>query len=100
MTDADGNQIGIVLPNGDVVDEDGNIVGKMGADGTVSTIQTIGKRGSTARLAIDKDGNVIGYVDDKGNVFGQMASGTFWRRIAAFQRLSSVAAGDEIHCCR
>ena len=69
VTDADGNQIGIVLPNGDVVDEDGNIVGKMGADGTVSTVQTIGKRGSTARLAIDKDGNVIGYVDDKGNVF-------------------------------
>ena len=51
-----------------VVDEAGNPVGHVNPDGTVTTRQVIGQRGSTSRLAVDENGNVIGYIDENGNV--------------------------------
>jgi len=66
--DENGNPIGVVMPNGSVVNENGDVVGRVNKNGNAVAKDSIGKRGSTVRLAFDKDGNVIGYVDENGVV--------------------------------
>lgn len=67
--DKDGNFIGYLDENGNVVDADGNIIGTLDKDGNV--IDKDGNIiGSSAKgkAVYDKDGNLIGHVDDDGNV--------------------------------
>lgn len=67
--DKDGNFIGYLDENGNVVDADGNIIGTLDKDGNV-----VDKNGNIigssakGREAYDKDGNLIGHVDEDGNV--------------------------------
>ena len=56
MKDFKGNILGKVDKDGNIVDKDGNIIGKAGAE---------------RRLALDKDGKVIGYVDENGRVIDE-----------------------------
>lgn len=67
---ANGAVLGHIDENGNVIDKDGNIIGKVQADGSiVSTENIIGKVDDTERtLAFDADGNLLGYVDENGNV--------------------------------
>ncbi|MDO3386266.1 Flp pilus assembly protein CpaB [Gilvimarinus sp. SDUM040013] len=68
VRDADGNVIGRVV-NGQVVDENGNVVGAVNADGTVTGLD--GKKlGTVEKVVVDKDGNVIGTVDKNGRAIG------------------------------
>lgn len=67
--DKDGNFIGYLDENGNVVDAEGNIIGTLDKDGNV--IDKDGNIiGSTAKgkPAYDKNGNVIGTLDEDGNV--------------------------------
>ena len=68
MFDENGNALGIVMPNGNIVNENGDIVGRVDKDGNAVSLKSIGKRGAGAQLALDKDGNVIGYIDENGVV--------------------------------
>ena len=56
------------MPNGAVVDANGNVVGYVDENGNVVTDEIIGKTGPKRRLAYDKDGNVIGYIDENGRL--------------------------------
>ena len=71
--DASGNAIGYVDEDGNVRDFKGNIIGKVNKDGNVVVQKTgtgniIGKKGDAVTLAYDANGNVIGYIDENGNV--------------------------------
>ena len=61
--DENGNPIGVVMPDGTIVDANGNIIGRIGENGNVTTSEKLGKPSIQRRLAYDKDGNVIGYID-------------------------------------
>lgn len=68
VRDADGNVIGRVV-NGQVVDENGNVIGTVNADGTVTG--TDGKvLGKVEKAVIDANGNVVGIVDENGRAVG------------------------------
>ena len=56
--------------NGNIIDKNGKIIGKSYLDKgeQASKDKVIGKVGASRRLAYDKDGNVIGYVDKDGTV--------------------------------
>lgn len=70
--DANGNLLGYVDENGNVVDLKGNIVGKVDENGNVVDAQgnVIGRADPSrkGRIARDADGNIIGYADENGNV--------------------------------
>ncbi|MBU2885283.1 Flp pilus assembly protein CpaB [Gilvimarinus agarilyticus] len=68
VRDADGNVIGRVV-NGQLVDENGKVIGKVNADGSVTG--TDGKiLGKVEKAVLDADGNVIGLVDENGKAVG------------------------------
>ena len=99
---------GVVRNNGDVVgyvDESGNVIG----DRMVT--ETIGKAGAERKLAYDAGGNVIGYVENDGNVHdfngnivGKMdkngkitdLAGNIIGKVGATQRLAYDADGNVI----
>lgn len=67
--DKDGNFIGYLDENGNVVDANGNIIGTLDKDGNV--VDKDGNIiGGTAKgkAVYDKDGNIIGHIDEDGNV--------------------------------
>ena len=69
--DENGNVIGYVDENGIVRDFDGNIIGKVDENGNVVDVngKIIGKVGNQWHdLALDEDSNVIGFIDDAGVV--------------------------------
>ncbi len=72
--DKDGNFVGYKDKDGNLVDKDGNSVGKVLADGTIVDAEgnvigdSAGQAQKGLRLAYDKDGNIIGYIDEDGNV--------------------------------
>ncbi len=67
--DKDGNFIGYLDENGNVVDANGNIIGVMDENGNL-----VSKNGAALgevlkkRAAYDKDGNLIGHADEDGRV--------------------------------
>ncbi|MBQ8660840.1 MAG: hypothetical protein IJ482_00745 [Alphaproteobacteria bacterium] len=67
--DKDGNFIGYLDENGNVVDADGNIIGTLDKDGNVvdKDGNIIGSN-AKGKAVYDKDGNVIGHLDEDGNV--------------------------------
>ena len=68
VVDFNGNIIGRVLPDGTIVDLDGNVIGRAGDAETLISDENSPSDGLMRRLAYDKDGNVIGYIDENGNV--------------------------------
>jgi YD repeat-containing protein len=75
--DANGNLIGYVDENGNLVDADGNIIGKVLADGSVVDLngnvlstgnQKNAQAGKKLQATYDENGNLIGYVDENGNL--------------------------------
>ena len=67
--DKDGNFIGYLDENGNVVDANGNIIGTLDKDGNVIDKDGNIIGGSAKGKAVyDKDGNLIGNIDDDGNV--------------------------------
>ncbi len=73
--DESGNVIGYIDENGTVRDDRGNVVGRTDKDGEV--VRTVkdsgehviaGKKGKAIKVAYDKDGNIIGYIDEDGTV--------------------------------
>lgn len=78
--DKDGNFIGYLDENGNLVDKDGNIIGTVDKDGNIIDKEgnVVGSR-LTDKAVYDKDGNIIGYaradgsvVDANGKVIGQV----------------------------
>ena len=71
--DKNGKVIGYIEPDGTVKDFKGNILGKVDKDGNIvdKDGNIIGKAGAERRLALDKDGKVIGYVDENGRVIDE-----------------------------
>lgn len=67
--DKDGNFIGYLDENGNLVDKDGNIIGHMDENGAIVDAdgKVLGEQLNQKRV-YDKDGNVIGYADADGNV--------------------------------
>ena len=61
LFDKDGNFIGYVDENGNIIDKDGNIIGHVDENGNL-----ISKDGR--KMIFDKDGNFIGYLDENGNL--------------------------------
>jgi len=80
VRDSKGNIIGKARADGTIVDNKGNVIGKAGEEkslilgdkgeiiATVDEQPIFSKLGDKLRLAYDKDGNVIGYIDKDGNV--------------------------------
>lgn len=68
LRDADGNVIGRVV-NGQVVDEDGKVIGKVNKDGTVTSNdgRVLGK---VEKVVVDDSGRVVGTVDKTGKAVG------------------------------
>ncbi|MBP5215784.1 MAG: DUF3659 domain-containing protein, partial [Alphaproteobacteria bacterium] len=73
--DDEGRLVGVSFPDGDVFDFDGNLIGNVDSNGVVkevaaksSTAPKIGEVGKRMSIARDEDGNVIGYIDEKGNL--------------------------------
>ena len=70
--DKNGNIMGYIDKDGNVIDPGGNIIGKVQPDGSIvdANGNVIGQAATIPgrRLVYDKDGNVIGYVDEDGNV--------------------------------
>lgn len=68
--DANGNVIGYIDENGNVIDANGNIIGHVDENGNIldENGNIIGKRGNTVNWALDVNGNVIGHVDENGVV--------------------------------
>ena len=68
VRDANGNVIGRVV-NGQLVDKDGKVIGKVNKDGTVTGLdgKTLGK---VEKVVVDKTGKVVGTVDKSGKAVG------------------------------
>ena len=73
--DENGNVIGYVDENGTVHDMSGKVIGRVDKNGNaVQTVKeetehpVVGKKGAAIQLAYDENGNVIGYIDEDGNV--------------------------------
>jgi YD repeat-containing protein len=68
--DENGNLIGYVDENGNVVDAYGNVVGKVLADGSVVDLNgnVLATKATAANVVYDTNGQLVGYVDDNGNV--------------------------------
>ena len=67
VIDGDGKVMGVTLPTGEVVNADGEIIGKVDDNGAVVAADSP-LMGKTLKVAYDKNGNVIGYVDKDGNL--------------------------------
>ncbi len=67
--DKDGNFIGYLDENGNLVDKEGNVTGHMNEDGAIVDAdgKVLGEQLNQKRV-YDKDGNVIGYADADGHV--------------------------------
>ena len=82
VLDADGNIIGRIDEQGRFIDRDGNLAGVLGADGRIRAVrgaydgpleegQVIGDNGEVMgphRMVYDRDGNVLGRLDEWGQL--------------------------------
>ena len=57
LVDKSGNVIGRLLPDGSIVDKDGNVIGRVTSED-----------GYLSRPVYDADGNILGYIDENGNL--------------------------------
>ena len=74
--DENGNIIGRIDANGNVIDENGKIIGHVDENGNIVQYSSadgpvIGTAGAMMELAVDENGNVIGYIDKDGNVYDE-----------------------------